>query len=544
MEFLKSATILRKFYEENKQSEYIFSETDFETVLYPNLYRAAAKLACYVGLSNLKDVEIAILGRWSSFTIQAFIASCMTGCPSLCIDIWEEHSFGHMTKTKPSVLFIDSQSLRSNLDLSKYKSVKLLVINGQSQFSIICDAERIMYCDEIDNISNSLEQVWEIESTSNVQKVLTYGSTSGSTGAPKLIVYKNAVSIALLEFDNDIQPTLTGIFKLFKHFGFWESMAFLKGMMEKKFALGLNFNGFSMMSVVFALNTIPGKSKYILMNLFEKNWLEIVESYKANILVAYNPKLVELVAQEDFFTRDFSSVYGIISGGSYLCPDIYKTIRLKFGKHTNSNYFPIIQNVYAASEMGGVCLKNGIFEHEDFRAKSIGKIPIHGYKAEIRSPEGKILEPHEIGEIWIFSAQRMINYHHLMHEPSIEWFATGDSGYVDENGSFFIIGRLKETITLRNAVKINATSIEELLVHQELIWEVAVVFEQNKLAYDDIHIFVSSPDPQLAEIFCKNQLPETYNAILYVQKNHLVKLSNGKYDKKMLLKNINRSESC
>ena len=76
----------------------------------------------------------------------------MTGCPSLCIDIWEEHSFGHMTATKSSVLFIDSQSLRSNLDLSKYKSVKLLVINGQSQFSIISDADRIMYCDEIDNI--------------------------------------------------------------------------------------------------------------------------------------------------------------------------------------------------------------------------------------------------------------------------------------------------------------------------------------------------------------------------------------------------------
>ena len=74
MEFLKSATILRKFYEENKQSEYIFSETDFETVSYPDLYRAAAKLACHVGLSNLKDVEIAILGRWSSFTIQAFVS--------------------------------------------------------------------------------------------------------------------------------------------------------------------------------------------------------------------------------------------------------------------------------------------------------------------------------------------------------------------------------------------------------------------------------------------------------------------------------------
>ena len=103
---------------------------------------------------------------------------------------------------------------------------------------------------------------------------------------------------------------------------------------------------------------------------------------------------------------------------------------------------------------------------------------------------------------------------------------------------------MKETITLRNAVKINATNIEELLVHKELIWEVAVVFERNKFAYDDIHIFVSSPDPKSAENFCKKQLPETYNAILYIQKNHLVKLSNGKYDKRMLLKIINRLETC
>ena len=54
----------------------------------------------------------------------------------------------------------------------------------------------------------------------------------------------------------------------------------------------------------------------------------------------------------------------------------------------------------------------------------------------------------------------------------------------------YIVGRIKETISLRNAQKINASLVEELMQKCEMILEVAVKGVANGNGYDDIHAFV------------------------------------------------------
>ena len=68
----------------------------------------------------------------------------------------------------------------------------------------------------------------------------------------------------------------------------------------------------------------------------------------------------------------------------------------------------------------------------------------------------------------------------------------GDRGYVDEHGYLYIIGRIKETISLRNAKKINSTLIEELIGKCEKVLEVAVKGVENNKGFDDIHAFVNT----------------------------------------------------
>ena len=68
----------------------------------------------------------------------------------------------------------------------------------------------------------------------------------------------------------------------------------------------------------------------------------------------------------------------------------------------------------------------------------------------------------------------------------------GDRGYVDEHGYLYIIGRIKETISLRNAKKINSTLIEELIGKCEKVVEVAVKGVENNKGFDDIHAFVNT----------------------------------------------------
>lgn len=59
------------------------------------------------------------------------------------------------------------------------------------------------------------------------------------------------------------------------------------------------------------------------------------------------------------------------------------------------------------------------------------------------------------------------------------WFRTGDMGYMDDDGYFYITGRLKSVIVLENGKNIFPEEIEEYLADIEEIQECVVVGRQN-----------------------------------------------------------------
>ena len=77
-----------------------------------------------------------------------------------------------------------------------------------------------------------------------------------------------------------------------------------------------------------------------------------------------------------------------------------------------------------------------------------------------------------------------------MYFNSIFQFPSGDKGYEDENGNMHLVGRIKETISLQNAKKVNSSLIEELMQKCDQIVEVAVKGLPNDRGFDDIHAFV------------------------------------------------------
>ena len=114
----------------------------------------------------------------------------------------------------------------------------------------------------------------------------------------------------------------------------------------------------------------------------------------------------------------------------------------------------------ASTETAGVCVVN---TRQHNRAGSVGR-PLTGtevgiYKDGVRQGAG------QVGEIYLHSEQFMLGYLGEEGDPFVEadgkkWLATGDCGYVDEDGFLFFKQRLKNVLKV-SGVPVYPSEIEE-----------------------------------------------------------------------------------
>ncbi len=89
------------------------------------------------------------------------------------------------------------------------------------------------------------------------------------------------------------------------------------------------------------------------------------------------------------------------------------------------------------------------------------------------------------------------------------WFRTGDMGYEDDDGYFYITGRLKSVIVLENGKNIFPEEIEEYLADIEEIQECVVVGRQNGATVNLVALIY----PNSAK-FVPNATPEEIHAVI------------------------------
>lgn len=108
---------------------------------------------------------------------------------------------------------------------------------------------------------------------------------------------------------------------------------------------------------------------------------------------------------------------------------------------------------------------------------SIG-VPWPDTDAAIISTEtGEPLPPGEMGEIGIKGPQVMKGYWNRPEDTENTfkngWFLTGDLGYMDENGYFYVVDRKKDMI-IAGGYNIYPREVEEVLYEHEAVQEVVV----------------------------------------------------------------------
>ena len=175
----------------------------------------------------------------------------------------------------------------------------------------------------------------------------------------------------------------------------------------------------------------------------------------------------------------------------------------------------------------------------DRKAGSIG-LPVRGQKMKIAGPDGGEAAPGEYGEIVIKGPNVMLGY---LNRPEATaetihdgWLHTGDVGYVDEDGYFYIVDRSKDMI-IRGGENIYPREIEEVLYAFEGVAECAVVGIPDEVRGEEVLALVA-PKPgttldldelaaHAAERLAKYKLPRRFEIRDELPKTPTGKISKG-----------------
>ena len=175
-----------------------------------------------------------------------------------------------------------------------------------------------------------------------------------------------------------------------------------------------------------------------------------------------------------------------ISGAAPLPVQILHDFEAKFG-------IPLIEG-YGLSEASPVVTKNPLDGTR--KPGSIG-LPIPNVEVSVQDDSGKILDVSEVGEICVRGGNVMLGYWNKPDETANamrgDWLLTGDIGYRDEQGYYFITDRKKDML-LVNGINVYPREIEEILYQFPGVKEAAVIGVPDKRKGEQAVAYIAAND--------------------------------------------------
>jgi long-chain acyl-CoA synthetase len=307
--------------------------------------------------------------------------------------------------------------------------------------------------------------------------------TSGTTGKPK--------GAELTHFNLFMNCDLAG-----RIFGVHEDDAVL-GVLPL-------FHSYGQSSVMNCCLRYGGK--LVLVPRFEVAAVcQAIQDEKVTVMAGVPTMYFALLHDPQVGKYDLSSIRIGNSGGASMPGEVLTAFEQKFG-------FTILEG-YGLSETSPTASFNRSPEERKFL--SIGK-PMWGVEMKIFDEQDKPLPPGKdhVGEIVIRGHNVMKGYYKQPEATADAfkggWFHTGDMGYVDDEGFFYIVDRKKELI-IRGGFNVYPREIEEVLYAHSAVQEVAVIGVPDERMGEEVAAVVSvKPGQQVSEAdliaYCKERV--------------------------------------
>ncbi|MBK8429839.1 MAG: 4-coumarate--CoA ligase family protein [Chloroflexi bacterium] len=279
--------------------------------------------------------------------------------------------------------------------------------------------------------------------------VLPY--SSGTTGLPKgvMLTHRNLVAnIAQCEAPDDFelvsdQDVIMGVLPFFHIYG---------------------------MVVIMNLSLARGATVVTIPRFDPELFLQLIQQHKITRINLVPPILVFLAKHPIVSQYDLSSLIELTSGAAPLGDELAEAVVARIG-------CAVCQG-YGMTETSPVSHYNPNLPGKIKRGsvgQCVSNMEIMVVDVETEAPLGR----NQNGEIWMRGPNVMKGY---LNQPNATaatltadgWLKTGDIGYVDDDGDFYIVDRLKELIKYKG-FQVAPAELEALLLSHPAVADAAVI---------------------------------------------------------------------
>lgn len=313
----------------------------------------------------------------------------------------------------------------------------------------------MLYYEDILSSSPSEEVVTEISDDDTTILIFT----AGTTGTAKAVMLShNSFAIYVLENVTPADPEL-----------------------EEKNILTVPL--YHVAGIQAMMAAIYGGRTLVMERQFDaKDWMELVEKEKANRAMMVPTMLKQLLEHPDFAKHDLSSLKVITYGAAPMPLEVIKKAVVVFPGVSFINAFGQTETASTITTLGPEDhIISGTKEEKENKLKrlsSIGK-PMPDVEMKIVDEDGQELPPGQVGEIVTRGPRVMTGYWRDEEKTRKTigkegWVHTGDMGYRDEGGYFFLAGRATDMI-IRGGENISPEEVEVVLRSHPKIEEAVVI---------------------------------------------------------------------
>ena len=238
-----------------------------------------------------------------------------------------------------------------------------------------------------------------------------------------------------------------------------------------------------------AICLLAGAPLVLMYRLDPALTIETIQAERATFTVGSITVFIALMNVPDADKQALASLTKVYSGGAPIPPSTVKAFQSAFGHY--------IHNIYGLTETTSpshaVPFGAEAPVDEASGALSVG-VPVYNTVVRIVGDDGADLPPGEIGELVTTGPQVVAGYWNKPEESATALpegsLHTGDVGYMDDRGWFYIVDRKKDQINV-SGYKVWPREVEDVLYEHEAVREAAVVGIADAYRGETVKAFVS-----------------------------------------------------